>query len=308
MVYYDSAKAFIALCGQEKPGKFIDSAARRDECVTMWRIVFRVTIRAFPGPLLNMGEIAPSFFSMKPTGAKRKRQMNKLVMVAGAIALAGIVSGCATTGAAGDDKVGAWQKSRTPVAVLESKIEVKAAGAIVEALDVAPFGIYKAIADKVDGMATMDRSRRAYQMYVGTIQELVEQGKTKEEALKEANAQLDSVENSAQLRADIKAYLAEAEKTDFQACLDWAAKIGEELQLATQKFTEEASNALSQIIEIAQNEGGMAALKIPAQAKDDLAVVGNQLADSVKGLAIYVELVNADKNAAAMQVEYPIEG
>lgn len=70
LVYYNSAKAFIALCGQEKPGKFIDSAARRDECVTMWRIVFRVTIRAFPGPLLNMGEIAPSFFPMKPTGAK----------------------------------------------------------------------------------------------------------------------------------------------------------------------------------------------------------------------------------------------
>ena len=29
----------------------------------MWRIVFRVSDRAFPGPLLNMGEIAPSFFA-----------------------------------------------------------------------------------------------------------------------------------------------------------------------------------------------------------------------------------------------------
>lgn len=234
--------------------------------------------------------------------------MNKLVMIAGAVALAGVVSGCATTGSAGDDKVAGWQKSRTPVAVLQSKIEVKAAGAVVEALDVAPFGIYKAIADKVDGMATMDRSRRAYQMYVGSIKELEEQGKTKEEAVKEANAQLNSVENSAQLKADIKAYLAEAEKTDFQACLDWAAKIGEELQVATQKFTEESQNALQQIIEIAKNEGGMAALKIPSQAKGDLSVVGDQLSDSAKGLAIYVELVNADKEAAAMQAEYPIEG
>ena len=234
--------------------------------------------------------------------------MNKLMIVAGAIALASIVSGCATTGGAGEDKVAAWQKSRTPVAVLESKIEVKAAGAIVEALDVAPFGIYKAIADKVDGMATIDRSRRAYQMYIGTIKELEEQGKTKEEAVNEANAQLNSVENSAQLKADIKAYLAEAEKTDFQACLDWVSKIGEELQLATQKFAEETPNALSQIIDIAKNEGGMAAIKIPSQAKDDLAVVSDQLADSVKGLAIYVEMVNADKEAAAMQAEYPIEG
>lgn len=308
MVYYKSAKAFIALCGQEKPGKFISSAARRDECVTMWRIILRVTTRAFPGPLLNTEEIAPSFFSVKPTGANEEKNMNKLMIVAGAIALASIVSGCATTGGAGEDKVAAWQKSRTPVAVLESKIEVKAAGAIVEALDVAPFGIYKAIADKVDGMATIDRSRRAYQMYIGTIKELEEQGKTKEEAVNEANAQLNSVENSAQLKADIKAYLAEAEKTDFQACLDWVSKIGEELQLATQKFAEQTPNALSQIIDIAKNEGGMAAIKIPSQAKDDLAVVSDQLADSVKGLAIYVEMVNADKEAAAMQAEYPIEG
>ena len=40
----------------------------------MWRIVFRVSYRAFPGPLLNTEEIAPSFFSVKPTGATRERK------------------------------------------------------------------------------------------------------------------------------------------------------------------------------------------------------------------------------------------
>ena len=68
--------------------------------------------------------------------------MNKLMVAVGAVVLAGVVVGCAT-GKVGEDKVAAWQKDRTPVEVLKSKIEVKAAGAVVEALDVAPFGIYK---------------------------------------------------------------------------------------------------------------------------------------------------------------------
>src|SRR5574344_854096 len=150
---------------------------------------------------------------------RKEKKMKNILMAAGVVALAGMMSGCMTSGAAGEDKVAAWQKDRTPVEVLKSKIAVKAAGAVVEALDVAPFGIYKAIADKVDGMAAIDRSRRSYQMYIGTIKELQKQGKSKEEAVKEANAQLDAAENSAQLKADIKAYLAEAQKTNFDACL-----------------------------------------------------------------------------------------
>ena len=233
--------------------------------------------------------------------------MKKLMMIAGAVALAGMIAGCAT-GGAGEDKVAKWQKERTPVEVLKSKIEIKAAGAVVEALDVAPFGIYKAIADKVDGMATIDRSRRSYQMYVGTIKELQEQGKSKEEAVKEANAQLNAVENSAQLKADIKAYLEQAQKTDFDACAVWIQKITEELQKASEKFAQEAPNALQQLMDVAQKEGGMALLKIPSQGKDDLAVIGAQLKDSAVGLALYVEMVNADRESAKMQAEYPIEG
>lgn len=229
-------------------------------------------------------------------------------MAAGAIALAGMMSGCVTGGAAGDDKVGAWQKDRTPVQVLKSAISVKAAGAVVEALDIAPFGIYKAIADKVDGMAAIDRSRRSYQMYIGTIKELQEQGKSKDEAIKEANAQLNAAENSAQLKADIKVYLAETKKTDFAACAAWIQKMTEELQKAGEKFANESPKALQQLMDIAQKEGGMALMKIPSQGKDDLAVIGAQLADSGKGLALYVEMVNADKEAANMQAEYPIEG
>lgn len=234
--------------------------------------------------------------------------MKKLMMVAGVVALAGMMSGCAT-GKAGEDKVANWQKERTPVEVLKSKIEIKAAGAVVEALDVAPYGIYKAIADKVDGMAAMDRGRRAWQMYVGEIEELQEQQKmTKEAAIKEANTRLNAAENSAELKSQIKAYLEQAKKTDFAVCAEWIQKITEELQKASQKFAEETPNALQQLMDIAKKEGGMALMKIPSQGKDDLAVIGAQLKDSGVGLALYVEMVNADKEAAKMQADYPIEG
>jgi hypothetical protein len=131
---------------------------------------------------------------------------------------------------------------------------------------------------------------------------------SKADAVKKANADLNALENAVQLKADIKAYLAQAEKTDFEACAQWIAKITEELQKASEKFAQEAPNALQQLMDIAQKEGGMALLKIPSQGKDDLAVIGAQLADSGKGLALYVEMVNADKEAAKMQAEYPIEG
>lgn len=232
--------------------------------------------------------------------------MNKLMMVAGAVLVAAAMTGCAT-GKAGEDKVGNWQKERTPVEVLKSQIAIKAAGAVVEALDVAPFGIYKAIADKVDGAAAIDRSRRSYQMYIGSIKEAMEQGKSKEEALKQANAELNAAPDSAKLKADIKAYLEQANKTDFEAIFAWIQKITEDLQKATQKFAEETPKALQQLVDIGKKEGGMAIMTIPSQGKDDLAVIGNQLKDAGLGLAIYVEMVNADKEAAKMQAEHPIE-
>lgn len=233
--------------------------------------------------------------------------MNKLMMVAGAALVAVAMTGCAT-GKAGEDKVGNWQKERTPVEVLKSKISIKAAGAVVEALDIAPFGLYKAIADKVDGAAAIDRSRRSYQMYIGSVKEAMEQGKSKEEALKQANAELNAAPDSAKLKADIKAYLEQANKTDFEAIFAWIQKMTEELQKATQKFADETPKALQQLVDIGKKEGGMAIMTIPSQGKDDLAVIGNQLKDAGMGLAIYVEMVNADKEAAKMQAEYPIEG
>ena len=48
---------------------------------------------------------------------KKEKQMKKLMMVAGVVALAGMMSGC-ISGKAGEDKVAAWQKDRTPVEVL----------------------------------------------------------------------------------------------------------------------------------------------------------------------------------------------
>ena len=241
------------------------------------------------------------------TGAQENNKMKKLMVIAGAVALAGMMAGCAT-GKAGEDKVAGWQKDRTPVGVLKSKIEVKAAGAVVEALDVAPFGIYKAIADKVDKAAVMDRYRKIYLGYVGDIKALEEQGKSKDAARKEVYAALVAQENGADTIAKLNEYLKMAKETNFEAITAWIQKITEELQAASQKFADETPKALQQLMDIAQKEGGMAVVKIPSQGKDDIAVVGNQLSDASKGLALYVEMVNADKDAAKMQAEYPVEG
>jgi len=233
--------------------------------------------------------------------------MKKLMMVAGAVALAGLMTGCAS-GKAGEDKVAAWQKERTPVEVLKSKIGVKAAGAVVEALDIAPFGIYKAIADKVDKAAVMERYRRIYLGYVADVQALEQDGKSRDEARK---AVLDAVKkqpDGTQTIAKLNEYLKMAKETNFEAVFAWIQKMTAELQTASQKFAEESPNAIQQLVDIAKKEGGMAVVTIPSQGKDDIAVVGDQLADAGKGLALYTEMVEADKKAAEMQADYPVEG
>ena len=234
--------------------------------------------------------------------------MNKLMMVAGMVALAAALTGCATGGAADADKVAAWQKERTPVEVLKSKIEVKAAGAVVEALDVAPYGIYKAIADKVDKAAVVERYRRIYLGYVADVKALEQQGKSRDAARKEVLDQVKAQPNGAETIAKLNEYLKISKETDFEAIMAWIQKITEELQAASQKFAEQSPQALQQLVDIAKKEGGMAVMKIPSQGKDDLAVIGAQLKDAGVGLALYVEMVNADKEAAKVQVDYPVEG
>lgn len=234
--------------------------------------------------------------------------MNKLMMVAGMVALAAALTGCATGGAADADKVAAWQKERTPVEVLKSKIEVKAAGAVVEALDVAPYGIYKAIADKVDKAAVVERYRRIYLGYVADVKALEQQGKSRDAAHKEVLDQVKAQPNGAETIAKLNEYLKISKETDFEAIMAWIQKITEELQAASQKFAEQTPQALQQLVDIAKKEGGMAVMKIPSQGKDDLAVIGAQLKDAGVGLALYVEMVNADKEAAKVQVDYPVEG
>ena len=234
--------------------------------------------------------------------------MNKLMMVAGMVALAAALTGCATGGAADADKVAAWQKERTPVEVLKSKIEVKAAGAVVEALDVAPYGIYKAIADKVDKAAVVERYRRIYLGYVADVKALEQQGKSRDAARKEVLDQVKAQPNGAETIAKLNEYLKISKETDFEAIMAWIQKITEELQAASQKFAEQTPQALQQVVDIAKKEGGMAVMKIPSQGKDDLAVIGAQLKDAGVGLALYVEMVNADKEAAKVQVDYPVEG
>ena len=234
--------------------------------------------------------------------------MKKLMVIAGAVALAGMMAGCATTGG-GEDKVSAfkkevatWQKERTPVQVLKSKISVKAAGAIVEALDVAPFGLYKPLAEKCDFAFDDYRYHVILSAYNNDVAELVKQGKTKDDAKKEAWARIDKAD-----RPKVKAYIAKAAKTNWQEVWAWCAKMGEEVAAATQKFAQESPNALNQIVEIAQKEGGMAAIKIPAQGKDDLAVIGGQLKDAGKALAYYKQImseIEADsKETSAEELE-----
>lgn len=234
--------------------------------------------------------------------------MKKLMVIAGAAALAGMMAGCATTGGA-EDKVAAfkkevstWQKERTPVAVLKSKISVKAAGAIVEALDVAPFGLYKPLAEKCDFVFDDYRYHVIISGYNNDVAELVKQGKSKDEAKKEAWARIDAAD-----RPEVKAYIAKAEKNNWQEIWAWCAKMGEEVAAATTKFTQESPNALKQIVEIAQKEGSMAAFKIPAQAKDDLAVIGDQLKDAGLALKYYEQIqheIEADsKETSAADLE-----
>ena len=228
-------------------------------------------------------------------------------MIAGAVALAGMVSGC-ISGKAGEDKVAAWQKDRTPVEVLKSKIEIKAAGAIVEALDVAPYGIYKAIADRVDKAATMDRYRRIYMGYVADVKALEEQGKSRDAAIKEVLDAVKAREDGAETIVKLNEYLKVAKETNFDEITAWINQIQIELQKAGEKFAQEMPNALQQLVDIAKKEGGMALMKIPSQGKDDLGVVGAQIKDSGVGLALYIEMVNADKEAAKVQADYPVEG
>lgn len=233
--------------------------------------------------------------------------MNKLIAFIGVIAVAGMISGC-VTGGAGEDKVAKWQRERTPVEVLKSRIEVKAAGAVVEALDIAPFGLYKAVADKVDKAAVQERYRRIYLGYVGDVKGLEEQGKSREEARKAVLKQILEQPDGTQTVAKLNAYLNVVKETNFEAAMAWIQRMTQEIQIATQKFAAESPNAIQQLVAIAKKEGGMAVMKIPAQGKDDIAVVGNQLKDAGKGLALYVEMVNADKEAAKVQADYPVEG
>ena len=154
----------------------------------------------------------------------------------------------------------------------------------------------------------MDRYRKIYLGYVSDIKGLEEQGKSKEEARKQVYSALAAQENGAETIAKLNEYLKMAKETNFEAVTAWITKMTEELEAASQKFADETPKALNQLVEIAQKEGGMAVVKIPSQGKDDIAVVGQQLADAGIGLKLFIEMTNADKDAAKLQAEYPVEG
>ena len=144
--------------------------------------------------------------------------------------------------------------------------------------------------------------------YVADVKALEQQGKTRDAARKEVLAQVKAQPNGAETIAKLNEYLKTAKETNFEAIMAWIQKITAEIQAASQKFAEQTPQALQQLMDIAQKEGGMAIMKIPSQGKDDLAVIGAQLKDSGVGLSLYVEMVNADKEAAKVQADYPVEG
>lgn len=244
--------------------------------------------------------------------------MNKLIAFIGVIAVAGMISGC-VTGGAGEDKVAKWQRERTPVEVLKSSIADtskdskdpavdKAAAAVVETLAIVPFGLYKAVADKVDKAAVQERYRRIYLGYVGDVKGLEEQGKSREEARKTVLKQILEQPDGTQTVAKLNAYLKVAKESNFDAIEAWIKTMEEKLGEAGKKLSEQSPIAMQKIAEIAQNGNGIAAMRLAAKGRDDIAVIGAQLTDAGKGLALYVEMVNADKEAAKVQADYPVEG
>lgn len=244
--------------------------------------------------------------------------MNKLIAFIGAIAVAGMIAGC-VTGGAGEDKVAKWQCERTPVEVLKSSIadtsknskdpaDDKAVAAVFETLDIVPFGLYKAVADKVDKAAVLERYRRIYLGYVGDVKGLEEQGKSREEARKAVMEQILKQPDGTQTVAKLNAYLKFAKESNFEAIEAWIKTMGEELKKAGEKLKEQSPIAMEKLAAIAQNGDRIAAMRLAAKGRDDIAVIGAQLADAGKGLALYVEIVNAYKEAAKMQADYPVEG
>ena len=226
-----------------------------------------------------------------------------LLSVFSVLVLAAVVIGCATTktqASAQENKIKKWQDNRTPVEVLKSKISLKAAGAIVEALDVAPFGIYKSIADKVDSAATKDEYRKLALGLEGDIQGLKEQGKSEEEAIKIVIAEVKKMEDGEEKLANLKKYYDEVSKTNYDVVFAWIKTVAEEIVKAGQEFSQESPKAMQQILDLAKAEGGMAAITIPKQAKADLGVIGDQLSDSKEGLALYKEMMERDKKIANM--------
>ncbi len=229
--------------------------------------------------------------------------MKKLMVIAGAVALAGMMVGCASNKAAKEGKsekaqkehvdkltkeIKDWQKKRTPVAVLKSKIEVKAVGAMVEALDTVPFSLYKPMAEKCDFAFSDWKYHVILATYLGDVEGYMKQGKSKAEAQKLAQAGI-----SPEDWAKTKEYIAKAQKTNWDEIWAWCAKFSEELAAATQKFATESVNAPNQALEILKRDGvgGMALMTVPKQVKGDLDVIGGQLKNTEKAFGFYRQIM-----------------
>ena len=252
--------------------------------------------------------------------------MKKLMVIAGVVALAGMMVGCASNKAAKEgkpkmtaeeqeeaqkkhvdkltNKIKDWQKKRTPVVVLKSKIEVKAVGAMLEALDTVPFSLYKPMAEKCDFAFNDWKYHVILATYLGDVEGYMAQGKSKAEAQKLAKAGI-----SPEDWAKTKEYIAKAQKTDWDEFKAWCAKFGEDLAAATAKFATESVNAPKQALEILKREGvsGMALMTIPKQVNSDLEVIGGQLKNTEKAFGYYRQImkeIEADsKKTTAEQLE-----
>ena len=231
--------------------------------------------------------------------------MNKLMMVAGAAMVAGVMAGCTTTGGASKDVVGEWQKERCSCELVQPTVTHPAAKAGVVALAPVASGLYKTTCDYVDKVAATDRGRRIYIGYVNDVKAKVEAGKSKADAEAEVRAAITPEQKKL-----VDEYLAAVKTSNFDVLLAAGQKLLADIADATLKVTNEGvklADSLAKDKKLSENVFALAAET--SKLTGDLDKIKDQLVDAGVGAKLYVQLVTDDQKAAKeYMADYPIEG
>ena len=234
--------------------------------------------------------------------------MNKLMMAVGAVALAGMMSGCVTGGTAGEDKVAVWQKERAPVEY-QMTFKLTSVCAEVSELLKLPAALYPAVAHQVDLYAEIDRSRRTYIAFVNDVKAKEEGGMSRADAIAEVTKEVKNQADGEQLMADVKKYLDCQKSRLPQLVADLAKATADAAKAAAvladiQKHSQDIIARFQ--AEVSKDPFGLASDM--SCLKDDIGVITAQAQDMVNGIGLLIEMIKADKDAAEMQADYPVEG